>query len=159
MFLISISAPGYMEVSDTLWVKSDTGKTIEKLFYIVPIEVGLTVTLSNIYFHFGQAQLTEESFPELDKTVDFFKANPGIHFEIGGHTDRNGPPEFNLKLSQDRAQVVVNYLTAQGVDPSQLVAQGYGSTKPIRSEHTREAEASNRRVEFTVLRVGALAEK
>jgi hypothetical protein len=159
IYFITISAPGFIGASDTLMLMSDKKKVINKSYDLAPIEVGLTVTLGNIYFHFGQAELTTASFPELDKTAEFFRANPNAHFEIAGHTDRSGPPEYNLKLSQDRAQAVVNYLIAHGVSPSQLVAQGYGATKPVRTEHTREAEASNRRVEFTVLRVAALAEK
>jgi len=153
MYVISITAPGYIETTDTLWVLNETRKFIDKDFYVHPIEVGLTVTLSNIYFKFGHAELSDQSFQELDKTAEFFRANPSIHFEIAGHTDRSGEADYNLQLSRDRALAVVEYLTAHGVDPSQLTARGYGESKPIRTELTREAENTNRRVEFTVLKV------
>jgi OOP family OmpA-OmpF porin len=153
MYLISISAQGYVEATDTVWFLDENRKIIEKDFLVQPIEAGLTIALENIYFQFGRAELSEQSFPELDKTADFFQANPAVHFEIAGHTDRSGPAQYNLQLSKDRAQAVVNYLVTQGVSSSQLVARGYGETKPLRTELTKDAENTNRRVEFTVLKV------
>ena len=71
--------------------------------------------------------------------------------EIGGHTDSDGPDDYNLWLSQNRAQAVVDYLISQGADSAQLVAKGYGESKPIDTNDTQQAKSINRRVEFTVL--------
>lgn len=151
MYIISITAPGFLETTDTVWVMNQNRKLIEKTFLIAPIEVGLTVTLDNIYFEFGNATLSERSFPELEKVVRFFRENPGTTFEIGGHTDANGPEDYNLYLSQARAQAVVNYLIEHGVEKTQLKAKGYGESRLINPAHSAVADAMNRRVEFTVL--------
>ena len=154
-YIISVSAPGYVEVIDTLWVVNEKRKVIERSFYLAPIEVGLTVALNNVYFDFGKDRLSDQSFPELDKAGDFFKTNSNVRFEIGGHTDSQGPDDYNLILSQARAQAVVDYLVIHGVNPSQLIAHGYGETRPIDSKKGKEAEAKNRRVEFKVLNMTA----
>jgi OOP family OmpA-OmpF porin len=150
-YIISISSPGYVETIDTLWVINEKRQVIERSFYLAPIEVGLTITLNNIYFDFGKDRLSEESYPELDKAIRFFKENANVKFEIGGHTDSQGPEEYNLILSQARAQAVVDYMIKNGVNQLQLVAHGYGETSPIDHQKTRDAEAKNRRVEFKVL--------
>ena len=152
-YIISVSAHGYLESTDTLWVTNSKKRTIHKDFNLAPIEVGLTVALNNIYFNFGKTSLSEQSFPELDKVVKLFKENPGVAFEIAGHTDSDGPDDYNLILSQGRAQAVVNYLVGHGVTGSQLMAQGYGETKPIDTSQTKAGKAKNRRVEFKVLTV------
>ena len=153
-YIFTISAPGYLEQKDTLWVINETRRAINKNFYLVPIEVGLTVTLNNIYFDFGRTSLSSGSFEELDNVVRFFNENPGISFEIAGHTDRDGPEDYNLILSQGRAQAVVDYLVSHGVEASQLIARGYGETKPVDAGETRAAKSKNRRVELTVLNTG-----
>jgi outer membrane protein OmpA-like peptidoglycan-associated protein len=152
-YIISISAQGYLESTDTLWVMNAKRRTIRKDFSLSPIEVGLTVTLNNILFNFGKTSLSEQSFPELDKVVKLFKENPSVAFEIAGHTDSDGPDDYNLILSQGRAQAVVNYLTGHGVTGSQLMAHGYGETKPIDTSQTKSGKAKNRRVEFKVLTI------
>lgn len=153
MYIISVTAPGFLENVDTVWVMNPNRKLINKTFYITPIEVGLTVTLNNVHFEFGKAQLAEQSFAELDKTVAFFRDNPTAVFEIGGHTDANGPDDYNLALSQARAQAVADYLIEHGVTREQLKARGYGETKPLNPDHSAEADAMNRRVEITVVKM------
>jgi outer membrane protein OmpA-like peptidoglycan-associated protein len=151
-YLIDVSAPGFLGVTDTLWLLNDERKSIRKDYYLTPIEVGLNVVIPSIHFHFGQTTLTEESFPQLDKVVRLFKKNQNIAFEIAGYTDDEGPEDYNLFLSQGRAQAVVDYLIGQGIDPSLLIAKGYGETKPIDTTNTKAGKAKNRRVEFTVVR-------
>jgi outer membrane protein OmpA-like peptidoglycan-associated protein len=159
MYIISITSPGYVDVTDTVWVINEKRKRIDKDFYLAPVQVGLTVALNNIYFDFGKTSLSDQSLPELEKTTDFFKENPGTTFEIGGHTDRNGPDDYNLILSQARAQAVVDYFVDHGVARTQLVAHGYGESNPLDISGTREAEARNRRVEIKVLHMALTSKK
>lgn len=133
---------------------NDKRPNIVKTFYVKPIEVGLTVKFNHIYYDFGKATLSDQSFSELHQVASFFQANPRTVFEIAGHTDGNGPADYNLALSQARAQAVVDYLTHHGVAQSQLVAKGYGSSEPIDTRKTREADSKNRRVEFRVISMG-----
>jgi outer membrane protein OmpA-like peptidoglycan-associated protein len=114
--------------------------------------VGVTVRLKNIYFDFDKTHLKNESFPELNKVVDFLKQNPTVEIEISGHTDNKGSDEYNANLSQGRSQEVVNYIIGQGIDSSRLTAHGYGEAKPIDTNDTDEGRANNRRVEFTVVK-------
>lgn len=153
-YIIDISAPGYLSKTDTLWVVGDSRKVIVRDFYLRPIEAGLSVVLNNVYFYFGQTILKEDSYPALNSIADLFRANPQISVEIAGHTDNEGPDEYNLMLSEGRARAVVDYLVKQGVDSSRIQARGYGETKPIDPGETKAAKARNRRVEFVVLEAG-----
>jgi outer membrane protein OmpA-like peptidoglycan-associated protein len=154
-YIIQITAPGYLTQTDTLWVMDDNRKLITRDHYMTPIEVGLSVVLNDVYFYFGKTILKADSYPSLNRVAEFFKLNPQIKFEIGGHTDDEGADDYNLMLSEGRAKAVVEYLVKQGIKPEQLEAKGYGETKPIDSGITKAAKARNRRVEFVVVDIGA----
>lgn len=104
-----------------------------------------------IKFDVNKYELKPESITVIREIVTYLKANPADKLEIGGHTDSDGTPDYNLKLSQSRADAVLNQLAAMGIDKNRLVAKGYGQTKPIDPKPTPEAKAVNRRVEFTKL--------
>jgi outer membrane protein OmpA-like peptidoglycan-associated protein len=150
-YIIDIKAPGYLTIHDTLWITDNHRKNIERNYSLTPIEVGLVVELKNIYFHFGTVILKPESYASLNGIVEFFKENSGITFEIAGHTDDEGADDYNLTLSQGRAQSIVDYLIKNGIDTRMLIARGYGETKPIDPGITKAAKARNRRVEFRVV--------
>ena len=103
-----------------------------------------------IQFATGSATLLPASMPVLNDIVTVLKDAPAIKLRIEGHTDSDGNDEFNLKLSQDRAESVLAYLTSRGVDASRLVAQGFGETTPIDTNRTTTGKANNRRVEFHI---------
>lgn len=151
-YIIDFSAKGFVDAHDTLWILSCHRKTIHKNYELTPIEAGLTVQMKNIYFNFGKATLNPNSFVELDQMAEFFLRNPSVKAEIAGHTDSDGPDDYNLFLSQARAQEVVNYLTSKKVSREQITAKGYGETKPIDSNATLAGKASNRRVEMVVIK-------
>lgn len=125
---------------------------IEKNLYLAPIEVGQTIRLNNIFFDLDKANLKAESYEELNRLVTFLKENKKIEIEISGHTDNQGSDEYNLKLSQLRAESVLSYLTSKGIDQMRLVAKGFGKSKPVASNEKEEGRAQNRRVEFTILK-------
>jgi outer membrane protein OmpA-like peptidoglycan-associated protein len=76
------------------------------------------------------------------------KDAPQVLMRVEGHTDNVGKLDDNMKLSQSRADSVRDYLLQQGVEPKQVVAEGYGPTRPISSNATKAGKAANRRVEF-----------
>ena len=80
------------------------------------------------------------------------KENSSMTLEISGHTDNVGSNDANLKLSQNRAQSVVNYLTLNSIDPARLTAKGYGETASLSTNETEKGMALNRRVEFKILK-------
>lgn len=110
------------------------------------------IPLRNIYFEFDRAELKPESYPALDSLVAYLKANPTMVVEIAGHTDSVGSEEYNLHLSQKRAEAVVRYLVGRGIDPGRLIARGYGETQPIADNGTEEGRALNRRVEMRIIK-------
>ncbi len=74
-----------------------------------------------------------------------------MKIEIAGHTDSVGSEMYNLRLSEARANAVRDYLIQHGISPDRLIAKGYGESRPIAPNTTREGRAKNRRVEFTVI--------
>ena len=85
------------------------------------------------------------------KLVDLLKDNPKLIIEISSHTDDVGTNEYNQKLSQARAESVVNYLIGHGIDKARFIAKGYGEGKPIAPNTTPEGRQKNRRTEFKII--------
>lgn len=114
-----------------------------------------TLTLSNdkVTFPFNHAEISDEAKKIVDEAIAPFKAeNRGVYFEIEGHTDATGPAEYNLKLGEERAMAVRDYLAKdQGIALSRISAISYGATKPVEDNKTREHRAQNRRVVIRVL--------
>ncbi|MFT3886496.1 MAG: OmpA family protein [Flavobacteriales bacterium] len=114
-------------------------------------EVGKRIRLDNIGFEFAKATLTPASEAELDKLVDLLTDYPLMRIEIEGHTDDVGSDAANLKLSDDRAKAVVDYLVKKKIGKERLTWKGYGETKPLKPNTSEENRALNRRVEFRVV--------
>ena len=87
----------------------------------------------------------------MDKVVQLIAKNPGIKIEIGGHTDNVGTNDYNLTLSENRAEAVYDYLTKHGISPSQLIYKGYGEHVPVDTNDTDKGRANNRRTEFKII--------
>jgi OmpA-OmpF porin, OOP family len=102
-----------------------------------------------IKFDVNKTELRPESITVIKEIFAYLQKNKTERVEIGGHTDSDGSPEYNAKLSQLRAEAVMNQLVSMGIGKDQLIAKGYGSTKPLETSNTAEAKAMNRRVEFT----------
>ena len=151
-YIITASAEGYLNTVDSVWINDREVTPVTKDILLQPIEVGVTVRLKNIYFDFDKTTLKNESFPELNKVVDFLKQNPSVEIEISGHTDNKGSDAYNETLSQGRSESVVSYIISQGIDSFRLTAHGYGEAKPIDTNDSDGGRANNRRVEFTVMK-------
>ncbi len=120
--------------------------------YTLKYELPKTITLENVYFDTAKATLKSSSFETLDNLAELLKFKKEIELEIAGHTDNVGGAAANLKLSQNRANSVKNYLVKKGVDASRLQAVGYGLTKPIDTNETAEGRAHNRRTEAHIIK-------
>lgn len=152
IYTISASAPNYYPLYESVDARLERDNVkFSKDLTIVPIEVGQSIRLNNIFFDPAKATLKSESFAELDRVTEFFVNNPDIKVEIAGHTDNVGGAASNLKLSQNRAQSVADYIIKKGIAKERIVAKGYGLSKPVASNATKEGKAQNRRVEFTIL--------
>ncbi len=119
--------------------------------FLERIEIEKPIVLQNIYFDFDKADLRPESITALNKLVKLLKDNPNIIVEIGAHTDTNGSEEYNIKLSQRRAQAVVDYLIQNGIEKERIIAFGYGESQPlVYPELSDYDEQLNRRAEFRI---------
>ena len=108
--------------------------------------------LDRVYFKFMSSAILPESYPLLDQVVTILKNNPQLVLvQIEGHTDKTGTPQFNMDLSRERAQSVLQYLVEHGVAKNRLKAVGYGDTRRIDYRNGPEANYNNRRVEFNVI--------
>jgi outer membrane protein OmpA-like peptidoglycan-associated protein len=137
------------------------------------------VLIDNIFYEFDRADLTPESTEALDKLVEMMNENPNITIELSAHTDYKGTEQYNERLSQRRAESVVNYLISHGIAADRLTPKGYGEGKPkkikrkvaekyeflkegdvlteafvtaLPEEQQEQCNQLNRRTEFIVLR-------
>jgi OOP family OmpA-OmpF porin len=107
------------------------------------------VAVQGIYFDTGKAEVKPESQPALQEVAKMLSSDPGLKLLVVGHTDSQGQFEANMKLSQARAEAVVQALTKNhGVAESRLKAQGAGPIAPVATNRTEEGRAKNRRVEL-----------
>jgi peptidoglycan-associated lipoprotein len=147
-------------------------------FVLTPINK--PVVLENIFYEFDKAALLPESKKELDGLIDLLNTNPNVTIELSAHADRKGSEEYNIRLSQRRAESVVNYLVAGGIAQDRLTAVGKGKSEPktvtkavikkygflqegealteefierLTPEQQEMADQVNRRTEFKVLSV------
>ena len=103
-----------------------------------------------IYFKRASAELDTQSNTTLDKLAGVMNTCKSARIEVQGHTDAEGTPERNANLSNRRAKSVLDQLIAAGIEGGRLTAFGYGETRPIATNDTRENRAKNRRIEFEV---------
>jgi outer membrane protein OmpA-like peptidoglycan-associated protein len=104
----------------------------------------------NVLFEKSTSVMYPASFEELDKWAAMLKKFPKKQIMVEGHTDYIGNAQSNFKLSQERAQVVAQYLIDKGIDNQRVRFAGYGGTRPVSQEDTPEGHAKNRRVEFRI---------
>jgi OOP family OmpA-OmpF porin len=104
--------------------------------------------LEGVTFDTDKWDVTDEDKAILDPVAESLKANPGTKVEVQGHTDSTGADKHNMDLSEKRAHSVRDYLISKGVAETQLTWKGYGETKPIADNKTKEGRAKNRRTEL-----------
>ncbi|HQL42379.1 MAG TPA: OmpA family protein [Spirochaetota bacterium] len=112
------------------------------------IQPGKSVIIDNIHFDFDKWYIRKDSITILDKLVEMMKKNPSLIVEVQGHTDSTGDKTYNQKLSEKRADAVAEYIIKHGISPERISSRGYGETKPVASNETKEGRQKNRRTEF-----------
>lgn len=149
--LVKVSHPSECpdRFSDTAkWIKP---KEEEKDDLVVDLKVGDIITLENINFEHDKDVLLPTSLKTLTNLVALFHRYPSMTIELRGHTSSLGRKDYNLKLSQKRADAVMQYLIHQGISENQLSAIGFGDQLLIADDATEEGQLKNRRVEFRVV--------
>lgn len=114
-------------------------------------EVGHVMRLDNVIFPVGRSKINEQSYSELEVVVAMMKENKAMVIQLEGHTDYQGDPKENLKLSKARVESVKHYLTSKGVAKSRVKTKAFGGSMPLSRDNTPEAHRLNRRVELRIL--------
>jgi outer membrane protein OmpA-like peptidoglycan-associated protein len=160
--VVNASAPGYNdgagaadvgEGADNPEIAIFLKKGKQAVFDAQTMSVGDAVTLNNILFDQGKADLKPESTPELDKVVAFLKANPQAEIELSGHTSSEGDAAFNRSLSYRRVKACKDYIVSKGIDRGRVIAHGYGPDRPVATNDSEANRARNRRVEMRVAKL------
>jgi outer membrane protein OmpA-like peptidoglycan-associated protein len=114
-------------------------------------ESGVVVTLGDVLFETGETDLRDEAMESLVEVVDLLQSEPDKLIRIEGHTDSTGSPDANQRISEQRADAVLEALVSLGVDADRVTAVGMGQDFPIASNDTEEGRAQNRRVDVILL--------
>lgn len=157
---ITYQAENHLFYSENIEIplKSDYYE-LNKSVKLDPIVVGSKIVLNNIFFDFDKATLRDLSKVELKNLVMLLNSNPNLKVEISGHTDSKGNVAYNQKLSEERAQAVVNKLTQNGIAADRMKAIGYGKTMPsannkkANGKDNPEGRQLNRRVELKITKI------
>lgn len=177
-YVMMASARGYLNQNYELHTgPEEKNETYIVDFFLSPISK--PVVIDNIFYDFDKATLRPESKKALDEMIKMLNDNPNVTIELGAHTDRKGTDQYNQRLAQRRAQSVVDYLIAGGIEAARLEAKGYGESVPktinkkmakqfdflkegdvlteefilaLPPEQQEIADQINRRTEFKVLR-------
>lgn len=153
-YALNVNKKGYLFYSDNFTMThGDFSQPFLKDVPLKPIKAGETVVMRNIFFDHDSYKLKDESRIELERLAKLLRENPAIQIEISGHTDNTGNADYNLKLSENRAKAVAEFLVRLGIEPVRLISKGYGQTLPVASNDTDEGRAQNRRTEFKVIKV------
>jgi outer membrane protein OmpA-like peptidoglycan-associated protein len=112
--------------------------------------IHLTLNENAVRFDLNKATLTSQAKANLDKLIPVFNSYADTNIEIFGYTDSTGKADYNLTLSQKRAESVKTYLISKGLVASRFKTSGFGIADPIASNDTKEGQSQNRRVEFAI---------
>jgi outer membrane protein OmpA-like peptidoglycan-associated protein len=151
---LRVESEGYHPVRQSVTVKA--GEEVTLLVVMNPELVTLRADRieinETIYFETASATIKPESFALLGQVADVLREHPELlRVRIEGHTDSRGRDDYNLRLSQERAASVREYLISQGIAPKRLESVGYGETRPLDPRENEQAWSQNRRVDFMIL--------
>ena len=129
--------------------------TINQIMELDPIFRNKEIVLENIFYDYDQWAIREDAKPSLKNLSTILKNNPSIRIQLSSYTDCRGTDEYNLDLSQKRAQAAIDYLMTEGISAKRLVAQGFGesnlSVNCVCEECTEEQHQENRRTTFKII--------
>ncbi|MEL6134952.1 MAG: OmpA family protein, partial [Bacteroidota bacterium] len=146
---INVMGEGYMFYGQDYLMDTIIDRTqINQEILLDPIRIGTKLILKNIYFETGQWDLLPASYAEMARVKAFMDKNPRVKVQISGHTDNTGNKQSKIRLSENRAGSVKNYLIGKGISRYRMQIKGFGMYRPISPNTTSEGRKQNRRVEF-----------
>jgi outer membrane protein OmpA-like peptidoglycan-associated protein/tetratricopeptide (TPR) repeat protein len=149
---IAVKANGYLFHSENIDLPQATDfQEFTLNIDMKKLEIGSTVVLRNIFYDSDKSTLRKESENELRRLVKLLQDNATMTIELSSHTDDVGAEDYNMRLSFERSNTVVDYLISKGIASSRLVPKGYGESKPIAKNDSEKGRQKNRRTEFKIL--------
>lgn len=155
-YTIYANSKSYVEGELKLNISNDDpSMKVNKRIELEKLSKGQIFILNNIYYDFDKHNIRTDAAMELDKLVKIMEENPTLKIELSSHTDSRGSDEYNMKLSQNRAESAVNYIISKGISAERITAKGYGETKLVNkcSNGVKCSEAQhqkNRRTEVLI---------
>lgn len=146
-YLLNITKKGYAFYSEN--IQKNTSSQL--LVGLNPLKIGQSSVLKNTFFETNSFEIAAQSVPELQELCTYLQMQPSLKIEIQGHTDNVGNEAHNLKLSQQRAKAVYDFLLARGVPASQISYKGYGSKQPIADNDLLQTRSQNRRTQVLII--------
>lgn len=128
-YIFLATCEGYMNYTQELKVEPTLQSEQHVLQFPLP-SLNIPVLVRNVFYEFNKATITPQSIPALEGLTNLLKQNPSIAIELSSHCDYRGSDEYNVRLSQARAEAVVDYLTTHGIEKGRVVAKGYGKSRP-----------------------------
>lgn len=150
-YLLMVKADGYGPYQETLLYDSAVNGELNKTIELRSTGINQLMTLDKLIFGLGKANITEESYAQLNELVNMLNANPNMTIQLEGHTDFRGNDKLNMELSEDRVESVRDYLVKQGIDRKRIQTKAFGGTKPLSRASDAESRRRNRRVEVRIL--------
>ncbi len=149
---ISISKDNFLFHSENIDLRNESGYTVKTIeVKLQRIEPGKKVGLGNIFFEKNSEKLNPKSKPELERIVKLMQQSPKLRIKVTGHTDDVGTDAYNLRLSEQRAKSVIDYLISFGVNTERLTYKGLGESRPIASNDTEDGRKANRRIDLEII--------
>jgi outer membrane protein OmpA-like peptidoglycan-associated protein/tetratricopeptide (TPR) repeat protein len=150
-YTFTVNRKGYLFYSDVFnLADKQSDSTYEKNISLQPVELNATVRMKNIQYATNSFQLEPVSLIELNKLIQLMNDNPSLKIQINGYTDNVGNDADNLKLSENRAKAVVDFLITKGIDAKRMTWKGFGETQSIADNSTEQGRSLNRRTEFKI---------
>lgn len=152
-YLVRVQADGYqlMLLNIDYHKYPGVSHVIEEVALVKGSELGAVMVLESLNFAQASAAIPEGGKAELDDIANTMANNISMIIQLEGHTDNNGDPKLNMRLSEDRVRAAKDYLMAQGISGSRIKLKAYGGERPLSKGTSAADRASNRRVELRIL--------
>ncbi|TXC85438.1 carboxypeptidase regulatory-like domain-containing protein [Luteibaculum oceani] len=159
-YTLKAAKPGFMAKSK---IFSTAGQDVNRPIqvddiFLERIRVNQVIEIPNVYYELGKWNITADAGKQLDKVVEFMQDNPSVSIELSSHTDSRGDANYNMELSQKRAQSAVDYIVSRGISVERILAKGYGEEKLKNNcsdgvACTEAEHKQNRRTEIRVIAI------
>ena len=154
-YLIMVTSEKHSMYTDHLEPrKVMVNEEIRRDYYLQPeIKANQVIRLNKLIFEQGKANITSESFHELNRLAGLMQEKPSMQIQLEGHTDYRGSKKLNMELSQQRVEAVKTYLIGKNIAARRIKTKAFGGNQPLIREQSIEASQINRRVEVRILKI------